>query len=109
MSVEELNAQIEELKKTNQDLQDKLKVALDTVEVYTKEELDELIASITDKSEVPEDDLKDKSVEELKAIDAVLSKAKVDYKGVKPEAGDSPLKSGLTVGRWSADEKKWVT
>ena len=65
MSEKELNTQIEELKKTNQD---RFKVALDTVEVYATEEMDALIASITEKSEVQEDDLKKKSVEELKAI-----------------------------------------
>lgn len=95
---EELKAQIEELKSINKELQDKLKVALDAVEVYTTAEVDELIASITEKSEVAEEDLREKSLDELKAIDAILSKVKIDYKGVRAGSGADAKPSNITVG-----------
>jgi hypothetical protein len=110
MSEKELTTQIEELKRTNQDLQDRLKVALGTIEVYAKQEVDALIASITDKSEVPDEDLKGKSVVELKAIDAILDKAKLKYKPVQPGLDEEPSSEAtkLTVGRWDVDTKQWV-
>lgn len=110
MSVEELNAQIEELKTTNQDLQTKLEAALDKIKTFEDEEKIDLIASIVERSEVAADELDEKSVTELKAIDAVLDKAKVNYKGVKPGTDDRGVEEPgkLTVGRWDADAGKWV-
>lgn len=118
MSVEELTTHIEELKKTNQDLQDKLKIALDTVEVYTKDEIDGLIAAITEATELTEEEVREEiseagpaeAVDQLKKMKALVDNVKVDYKPVRAGAGaDTGPETGLTVGRWSAAEKKWVS
>ena len=55
-----LATQIYELKRVNQELQNKLKLALDTVEVYTKEEIDALIKEITEATELTEEEVKPK-------------------------------------------------
>ena len=113
----ELATQIDELKRVNQELQSKLKLALDTVEVYTKEEIDALIKEITEATELTEEEVKEEiaeaspveAVDMLKNMKKIVGKVKVDYKSVKPGTGtDGASASRLSVGRWDAMKKEWV-
>ena len=110
--------QIDELKRVNQELQSKLKLALDTVEIYTKDEIDALIKEIIGATELTEEEVKEEiaeaspveAVDMLKNMKKIVGKVKVDYKSIKPGTGiDAVPASGLSVGRWDAMQKEWVS
>ena len=110
--------QIDELKRVNKELQNKLKLALDTVEVYTKDEIDALIKEITEATELTEEEVKEEiaeaspveAVDMLKNMKKIVCKVKDDYKSVKSGSGtDAASVSKLSVGRWDAMKKEWVS
>lgn len=100
----------------NKELQNKLKTAIDTVEVYTKEEIDALIKEITEATELTEEEVKEEiaeaspveAVDMLKNMKKIVGKVKLDFKSVKPGSGaDAEPASKLSVGRWDSMKKEW--
>lgn len=74
--IKELEAELEKLKKENEELKQKLRG-------YEEKEKAELISKITNVSDFSEEELKEKSLEELKTMHEVLSKAKIAKKAEK--------------------------
>jgi len=74
--IKELEAELEKLKKENEELKQKLRG-------YEEKEKAELISKITKVSDFSEKELKEKSLEELKTMHEVLSKAKIAKKAEK--------------------------
>jgi len=71
--------------------------------------VDKLIEEISGISTFTEDELKDKSREELLLIRAAIDKAPSTRRGIQPGASNTESQtSGLTAGKWDSAKQEWV-
>jgi hypothetical protein len=103
--------QLKEVQSQLKTSNDALDVAKAKIAEIEGDEKIRLIDEIVKKSKFTADELKDKSVDELRVASVSLDKAKFPAKGIG-KAGDSGTEakpSGLTAGRWDPAKKDWVT
>jgi stage III sporulation protein SpoIIIAA len=100
---------ISELQRQLREAQEELKTVNDELTLIRKNDVDKLIEEISGISTFTEDELKDKSREELLLIRAAIDKAPSTRRGIQPGASNTESQtSGLTAGKWDSAKQEWV-
>jgi hypothetical protein len=100
---------ISELQRQLREAQEELKTVNDELTLIRRNDVDKLIEEIGEISTFTEDELKDKSREELLLIRATIDKAPAGRRGIQPgNTGKQSPESGLTAGKWDAQRQEWV-
>lgn len=100
--VDGLDVQVKDLTAKLTDSDKKVKEATDALNLYREAEKKALVDSITQRSQFKADELKDKSVEDLRVIHLAIDKAKPPegtVKSVRGADGASPAPNITTDGR----------
>lgn len=122
MSLEDIQRQNEEYKKLIEEQNKKLKQAMDAIEVYTKDEIDGLIAAITEATEVTEPEIREEIAEASPTAAIDYLKKKVDFlrkvktpvqsvRGMstdKNKASDDGTGRQFTVGPYDFRKREWT-
>ncbi len=102
---------ISQLQRQLKEAQEELKTVNDELTLIRKNDVDKLIEEISSISTFTEDELKDKSREELLLIRAAIDKAPTIRRGIQPgnvTSSSESQASGLTAGRWDSAKQEWV-